>query len=322
MKKNEYDVSVNLIEKMNKISEMIAETNIVTVNDLSETFNTSKIETTYFLNEFLVQTANFGNKYIIFFKAELASPKSIEIKIIPSYSPELESIIDNKDIVSFGVFAITKKRDDFKMNDYTALCGKIEFISRYDLEKVEEIKKEITPKEEGSEKIEETQKNKSQPVKKEPNNTQLSQKYNTKLNIIKDNEDENYYGGYKPQTKPKATHIQPNPQKKSRSSSRESVVNINSDKPFGLEDRMEIDTEPQIIPKKVKKIRKVKKTQTYMNESGYMVTKDEWVDEEYFSDEKPETKHRPPTNNYHAPQPQKKAKKVAPGQSSIYSFFK
>ena len=59
-----------------------------------------------------------------------------------------------------------------------------------------------------------------------------------------------------------------------------------------------------------------------MNESGYMVTKDEWVDEEYFSDEKPETKHRTPINTYHAPQPQKKAKKVAAGQSSIFSFFK
>ena len=319
MKKNEYDVSVNLIEKMNKISEIIAETNIVTINDLSEAFNISKIETTYLLNEFLVQTTNFGNKYIIFFKAEIVSPNSIEIKIIPSYSPELESIIDNQDVVSFGVFAITKKRDDFKMNDYTALCGKIEFISRYDLEKVETIKKEIIPKEEESEKEEEVQKIKSQPVTKKPNNTQLSQKYNTTLNIINDNEDENYYGGYKPQTKPKASHID---QPKSRSSSRDRVVNINSDKPFESEDKMEIDSEPQIIPKKVKKIRKVQKTKTYMNESGYMVTKDEWVDEEYFSDEKPETKHRAPINTYHAPQPQKKAKKVAAGQSSIFSFFK
>jgi len=72
--------------------------------------------------------------------------------------------------------------------------------------------------------------------------------------------------------------------------------------------------------KKVKKIRKVKKTNTYVDEKGYLHTRDEWVDEEYWSDEKKkpisnqasliDNKNKKPGN-----------KKVAAGQSSLHSFF-
>ena len=83
---------------------------------------------------------------------------------------------------------------------------------------------------------------------------------------------------------------------------------------------MEIDDE--IEPKKVKKIRKVKKTKTYMNEKRYMVTQDELVDEEYYSDkkEKPITKHH--NSTMHQPLQPKKSKKIVNGQSTLFSFLK
>jgi len=73
--------------------------------------------------------------------------------------------------------------------------------------------------------------------------------------------------------------------------------------------------------KKVKKIRKVKKTNTYY-QNNYLVTKDEEIEEEYWTDEKVkplpihqpfifDNKNKKPTGN----------KKVANGQSSLHSFF-
>ena len=67
-------------------------------------------------------------------------------------------------------------------------------------------------------------------------------------------------------------------------------------------------------------IRKLKKSKTYLNDKGYMVTQDEWVDEEYYSDEKekPITKH----HNYtmHQPSQPKKAKKVTHEQKTNFPF--
>lgn len=74
-------------------------------------------------------------------------------------------------------------------------------------------------------------------------------------------------------------------------------------------------------PNKIKKTRRVKKTNTYIDEqTGYMRTVDEWEEEEYWTDEKqkPQVAH-----NYqaHDNRPKKATKKVAPGQSSLHSFF-
>ena len=73
-------------------------------------------------------------------------------------------------------------------------------------------------------------------------------------------------------------------------------------------------------PKKIKKIRKVKKTKTYFNEEGYMVTKDEEVEEEYWSDEKPEKKIVKHNYVSHDNKNNKK-KKTNKGQTTISSFF-
>ena len=75
-------------------------------------------------------------------------------------------------------------------------------------------------------------------------------------------------------------------------------------------------------PKRVKKVRRVKKTKRFMNEEGYMVTKDVDTEEEYSSDEKPEKKVV--KNNFISQEskPNKNKKKVNKGQTTISSFFK
>ena len=74
-------------------------------------------------------------------------------------------------------------------------------------------------------------------------------------------------------------------------------------------------------PRKIKKIRKVKQTKNYMDENGYLVTKEEEVEEEYWSDEKPEKKV---VKNYvnQESKPNKNKKKTNKGQTTINFFFK
>ena len=59
-----------------------------------------------------------------------------------------------------------------------------------------------------------------------------------------------------------------------------------------------------------------------MNEKRYMVTQDELVDEEYYSDkkEKPITKHH--NSTMHQPSQPKKSKKIVNGQSTLFTFLK
>ena len=181
------------------------------------------------------------------------------------------------------------------MNDYSSIASEIEMIQRYDLGKTEEIKEP------------------------EVESKALPKNFDTKLNIIDEHADENYYGGFKPKRKNIVHHEEkPKEEKKvikpiEKSASKPKVEEEK-------EEKMEID-EHIVEPKKVKKIRKVKKTKTYMNEKGYMVTQDEWVDEEYYSDEKekPITKHH---NTMQQPSQPKKGKKVAHGQSTLLAFLK
>ena len=85
---------------------------------------------------------------------------------------------------------------------------------------------------------------------------------------------------------------------------------------------MKDETEEKREPKKIKKIRKVKVTRQYMDEKGYLVTKDEEVEEEYWSDEKPEKKIV--KNNFvrQDVKPNKNKKKAGKGQWTMDSFFK
>ena len=72
--------------------------------------------------------------------------------------------------------------------------------------------------------------------------------------------------------------------------------------------------------KKVIKTRKVKQTNTFMDKDGYMVTKDQYVDEEYetYEDEVKKPAFHP---QIQPNQPQKKNKKVQKGQTSLFNYF-
>ena len=80
-------------------------------------------------------------------------------------------------------------------------------------------------------------------------------------------------------------------------------------------------TEENKEPRKIRKTRKIKVTKQYMNEKGYMVTKDVEVEEEYWSDEKPEKKPIKQSHFIQESKPNKHKKKTNKGQTYINSFF-
>ena len=203
--------------------------------------------------------------------------------------------------------------------------------------------KPVTKKE--NEKEKERNKSKSKSKSKEKKQTK-------KTNIISEKEEENYFGNFQPPKKAKTDKDKINlgegvkeplkrkkrdiddvqKHKKSRfKEDEDKKSNISSD--INLEDIKEENKDEDIQmkdctsedksknePKKVKKIRKVKKTRTYFNEEGYMVTKDEEVEEEYWSDEKPEKKVVKHNYVSHDNKNNKK-KKTNKGQTTISSFF-
>ena len=69
-------------------------------------------------------------------------------------------------------------------------------------------------------------------------------------------------------------------------------INLGEIKEDNKNEDIEMKDETQEVnqPKKVKKIRKIKVTERFMDEKGYMITKEVEKEEEYWSDEKPEKK--------------------------------
>ena len=291
MNKNEIDIKLNLLEVIKELPSIIAENVYVTVGFISNRFNVNHIEATYILNSFIIESANIDDKYILYFQIEKQCNGIISCDIISSYNESLSSLLDDPNVLSFNLFAICQKKKDFLMTDFSAIASEIEMIQRYDLGKTEEIPEPV--------------------IEHKPK----TQNFDTKSNIIDVNADENYYGGYKP----KRIHEKPKKEEKVSKPIERSASKPKVEAP--KEDKMEIEEEI-VEPRKVKKIRKVKKTNTYMNEKGYMVTQDEWVDEEYYSDEKEKPITKRHNNGIQQPSQPKKAKKVAQGQSSLLSFFK
>ena len=293
MNKNEIDIKLNLLEVIKELPSIIAENVYVTVGFISKRFNVNHIEASYILNSFIIESANIDDKYILYFQIEKQCNDIISCDIISSYNESLSSLLEDTNILSFNIFAICQKKKDFLMADFSAIASEVEMIQRYDLGKTEEIPEPV--------------------IEHKP----VSKTFNTKSNIIDVNAEENYYGGYKP----KKIRKEEKPKEEERISK---PIERSASKPKveePKEDKMEIEEEI-VEPRKVKKIRKVKKTNTYMNDKGYMVTQDEWVDEEYYSDEKEKPITKRHNNAIQQPSQPKKAKKVAQGQSSLLSFFK
>ena len=102
-------------------------------------------------------------------------------------------------------------------------------------------------------------------------------------------------------------------------------INLGEIKEDNKNEDIEMKDETQEVnqPKKVKKIRKIKVTERFMDEKGYMITKEVEKEEEYWSDEKPEKKIIRNNNfiNQDNNKQNKNKKKPNKGQRTMDSFF-
>jgi len=248
--------------------------------------------------------------------------------------------------LSYGVFGICLLKEYYLLENYNPFIGENVLITRFDFSDVPQNQFS------GLNKVVENKDNKS----KKNNKPLTKDEKNNKVNIISDKDEENYYGGFIPNKKAKTDKDKINLNlghegKRKRKVSEESKgakekkrmtnknkyledksddtsndineINLGEIKEENRNDDIEMkdETEEKKEPKKIRKIRKVKVTRQYMDEKGYLVTKDEEVEEEYWSDEKPEKKI---VKNNFAKQdvkPNKNKKKAGKGQWTMDSFF-
>ena len=267
---------------------------------------------------------------------------------------------DTKHTLSYGVFAICNLSEYYLMDDYTPFIGENELITRFDFSSVPQNyfsslnePKDNNNKKESKVKEKPITKKEKEKGKSKSKSKSKEKKQTKKSIIISEKEEENYFGNFQPPKKAKtdkdkinlgdgvkeplkrkkkyADDVEKHHKKSKFKEDEDKKSNISSD--INLEDIKEENKDEDIQmkdctsedksknePKKVKKIRKVKKTRTYFNEEGYMVTKDEEVEEEYWSDEKPEKKVVKHDYVSHDNKNNKK-KKTNKGQMTISSFF-
>jgi len=314
------NTKLNLLDRFNDINILIKELEedsnnnnyipkLITIGNLAEKFGYTQLEWSYILNEYTLQTKNIYDKLVIFFLIEINEKENLtKIILLPSFYDKLDKILKKNNIVNCSVYAFTLYNNNFKTHDYGAIFNEIPIVQKYKIENENKINKK--------EKIEK------------------------KINVYDDKAEENYYGDFVPkvQNKEKKTKRKnkKSPDKNLTKSSKngytvidddnqnnnENIIKEEKEKYKIINEEKEIDIiENPKERKKVIKTRKVKKTNTFMDENGYMVTKDQWTDEEYETyEEENEKKH-----NIHHPvqpiQPQKKNKKVQKGQTNLFSFF-
>ena len=281
-------------------------------------------------------------------------------KLISSCDPDINKILeDKKHTLSYGVFGICNLKEYYLIENYTPFIGENELITRFDFSKVpqnyfsslsdpkdnknkkesksksknkseksKEKEKEIKNKTKISEKEEENYFNNFKPAKKaktDKDKINLGGEKKENLKRKRRNFDDEDSKSEK-EKHHKRGKSKENENKKSHNNinskiNLSSIKEENKDEDIQMKDCVEEKKNVNNEPKKVKKTRKVKKTKTYFNEEGYMVTKDEEVEEEYWSDEKPEKKVA--KNNFvnHESKPNKNKKKTNKGQTTISSFF-
>ena len=353
---------LNIEEKLPIIKTLIEnddpdfKPNIVTVYSLIKCFNISYIEAIILLNQYVLNESDLSN-YAIFFLCETVNDTGtcFSKKIISSCDQDVNKILeDKKHTLSYGVFAICSLNEYYLMENYTPFIGENQLITRFDFSGVPQnyfsSLKEVpdnNPKKESKVKNKSvTKKEKEKPV-------------NKKKNIISEKEEENYFGGFLPPQKAKTDkdkinlgNTRENLKRKSKNNedddksekgehrhkknrfkededknnnTQKSEINLGSIKEENKDEDIQMEDNTSEVkngPKKVKKTRKVKKTQTFMNEQGYMVTKDVEVEEEYWSDEKPEKKIVKNNAIKQEVKTNKNKRKANKGQTSISSFFK
>ena len=309
------DTNLNLLDRFNNINILIKELEddsnnnkfvpkIITIGNLSEKFGYSQLEWSYILNEYVLQTKNVYEKLIILFLIEINENNNLtKILILPSFSNKLEQIIKDKRTINCTAYAFTLYNQYFTSLDYGAIIDEIPIIQKYKIE--------------------------NKIIKKE--------KKEKKINVYDEKAEENYYGNFEPKEEKKENNKNKRKNKKIEQNltktSKNSAYVILDDEPQNNQKNNENIIKNEKITnddnhnnqpkerKKVIKTRKFKQTNTFIDKDGYMVTKDELVDEEYETYED-EVEKKPVFHPQIQPnQPQKKNKKVQKGQTSLFNYF-
>jgi hypothetical protein len=307
------DTNLNLLDRFNNINILIKELEddsnnnlpkIITIGNLSEKFGYSQLEWSYILNEYVLQTKNVYEKLIILFLIEINENNNLtKILILPSFSNKLEQIIKDKRTINCTAYAFTLYNQYFTSLDYGAIIDEIPIIQKYKIE----------------------------------NENKSKEKKERKINVYDEKAEENYYGNFEPKEEKKENNKNKRKNKKIEQNltktSKNSAYVILDDEPQNNQKNNEntiknekisnddIQNEQPKERKKVIKTRKVKQTNTFIDKDGYMVTKDQYVDEEYETYED-EVEKKPAFHPQIQPnQPQKKNKKVQKGQTSLFNYF-
>ena len=340
---------LNIEQKLPIIRTLIENTdpeikpNIITLYTIQKSFDISYIESIILLNQFILNEEDLS-KYAIFFICETVDDTCTiySKKIISSCDKNVSEILeDSKHTLNYGVFGICLLKEYYLLENYTPFIGENVLITRFDFSDVPENQFAGL-----SQTKEETKKSKKPLTKNEKIK---------KENKISFKEEENYYGNFNPNKKAKTDkdkinlNVSQNAKRKRKESeesksekekkhllkknkyledeseekSNLNEINLGEIKEDNRNEDIEmkdVNEEPK-EPKKVKKIRKVKMTKQFMSDKGYMITKDVEVEEEYWSDEKPEKKIV--KNNFVSQDnKQKNKKKVNKGQTTMDSFFR
>ena len=340
---------LNIEQKLPIIRTLIENTdpeikpNIITLYTIQKSFDISYIESIILLNQFILNEEDLS-KYAIFFICETVDDTGTiySKKIISSCDKNVSEILeDSKHTLNYGVFGICLLKEYYLLENYTPFIGENVLITRFDFSDVPENQFAGL-----SQTKEETKKSKKPLTKNEKIK---------KENKISFKEEENYYGNFNPNKKAKTDkdkinlNVSQNAKRKRKESeesksekekkhllkknkyledesqekSNLNEINLGEIKEDNRNEDIEMKdvNEESKEPKKVKKIRKVKMTKQFMSDKGYMITKDVEVEEEYWSDEKPEKKIV--KNNFVSQDnKQKNKKKVNKGQTTMDSFFR
>jgi hypothetical protein len=324
--------------------------NIITLYTISKSFNISYMESIILLNQFILNEDDLS-KYAIFFICETVDDSGIIFskKIISSCDKNVSKILDDsKHTLSYGVFGICLLKEYYLLENYNPFIGENVLITRFDFSDIPE--NQFT----GLNKAEENNLNKSKKNDKNNNKPLTKNEKNKKEDKKMDKDEENYFGNFQPKkAKTDKDKINLNIEhdiKKKRKPSNDSksekekrhLAKKNKYKEDISEDSVSMNkinlgeikeenknedvimkdaTEENKEPRKIRKTRKIKVTKQYMNEKGYMVTKDVEVEEEYWSDEKPEKKPIKQSHFIQESKPNKHKKKTNKGQTYINSFF-
>jgi hypothetical protein len=291
------------------------------IYQLKRKFGLSLRQSKQLLSEYIIQNED---DLVCHFSATIRKADSVSKMLIPNYSIMLDEALEG-DLLDFYPYCISLRSKFNGINDLAVLSHDNEVITNIKITKTDVVMR-INTMSIGK---------KTEPVKQSKN-------------IIKE-DDEEYF--YEEMDVVPSNIVVDKPLKRKASDTSDTLVKMKKEsKERIMSPKVEIktsesnklETKPQVKPvvtnnfdtrsaddensnleiRKIKKIRKVKKTKTYKDEKGYLYTKDEWEDEEYWSDDKP-VKQIAPKINYNHDKTKKKpaAGKKAPSQSSIQSFF-